>query len=452
MIDSLFILTNTGGFVVEKHFGRNTPRQICEPFLEKVRETERLETIPGVICTNRKNALVHILREKMIFLAVVSSESPPMAVFELLVRIYSVISRYLGEVSEDALRQNFSTVYLLLDEMIDSGYPFNTEMNTLESIIAPPTALTKVVSAVAGSNATILSDVAPNQKEQNTALVGICSAIGVNQSTTIGGASAEVWWRRQNVQYASNEIYVDIVERIDCIFDGGFHMVAGGVMGEIQINSKLSGMPEVSLSLKNPSVLQNASFHPCVRLHRFQRDKVLSFIPPDGEFTLVSYWIPDSTLTLPFTIGGEIKYHDDVAKMQFTAAPKLSVMRENNQMFIDKFCINVRVPNSIATGTLMTSTGNVRFDEDTKVAIWNIGKLQGMDNKVEGTLTYSTDKDGKNDIPSEEKSTAQLAFIVKGWSISGIRLDSCEITGVQYSPYKACRYTTSSGKMEFRVP
>lgn len=452
MIDSLFILTNAGGFVVEKHFGRTTPRQICEPFLEKVRDTEKLEEIPGVLCTNRKNALVHILREKMIFLAVVSAESPPMAVFELLVRIYTVFSRYLGEVSEDSLRQNFSTVYLLLDEMIDSGYPFNTEMNTLESIIAPATTLTKVVSAVAGSNATILSDVQPNTKEQNTALAGICNAIGVNQATSIGGASAEVWWRRQNVQYASNEIYVDIVERIDCIFDAGFHMIAGGVMGEIQINSKLSGMPEVSLSLKNPAVLQNASFHPCVRLHRFQRDKVLSFIPPDGEFTLVTYWIPDSTLSLPFTIGGEIKYHDDVGKILFTAAPKLSVMRENNQMFIDKFCINVRLPSSIATGTLMTSTGNVRFDEETKFAIWNIGKLQGTDNKAEGTLTYTTDKDGQNVIPSEERSTAQLAFIVKGWSISGIRLDSCEITGVQYSPYKACRYTTTSGKMEFRIP
>jgi AP-3 complex subunit mu len=343
-------------------------------------------------------------------------------------------------------------VYLLLDEMIDSGFPFNTELNTLESIIAPATTLTKVVSAVAGSSASVLSDVAPDPKGQNTALVGIAAAIGVAQSTTLGGASAEVWWRRQNVQYASNEIYVDIVERIDCIFDGGFHMIAGGVMGEIQVNSKLSGMPEVSLSLKNPSVLQNASFHPCVRLHRFQRDNVLSFIPPDGEFTLVSYWIPDTTLSLPFVIGGELKYHDDVGKMQFTAAPKLSIMHANNQMFIDKFCINVRLPGSIATGTLMTNSGSVRFDEETKVAIWNIGKLQGQENKVDGTLTYSTDKDGQNVIPSEEKSTAQLAFIVKGWSISGIRLDSCEVTGVQYSPYKACRYTTTSGKMEFRIP
>ena len=72
-----------------------------------------------------------------------------------------VLFRYLGEVSEDALRQNFSTVqltcnmglqvakgrqtdfltcsmlrYLLLDEMIDSGLPFTTELNSLEATLS----------------------------------------------------------------------------------------------------------------------------------------------------------------------------------------------------------------------------------------------------------------------------------------------------------------------------
>merc|ERR1719313_167072 len=171
-----------------------------------------------------------MVREKMIFLAVVSLEVPPMSVFELLERIYKVFARYLGEVTEDSIRQNFSTIYLLLDEMIDSGFPCNTELNSLESIIAPPTAMTKALGAVAGSSGQVLSDVPVDPKSQNTALSAVSAALGVSGQTTLGGASAEVWWRRQNVQYASNEIYVDIVERIDCIFDGGFHMITGGVM------------------------------------------------------------------------------------------------------------------------------------------------------------------------------------------------------------------------------
>ena len=84
--------------------------------------------------------------------------------------------------------------------------------------------------------------------------------------------------------------------------------------------------------------------------------------------------------------------------------------------------------------------------------IWNIGKLEGTDNKVEGTLTYKTDEAGKPEIPSEEKSTARLAFVVKGWAISGVRFDSLEVSSVSYSAYKGCRYTTTSGKIDVRLP
>lgn len=30
-------------------------------------------------------------------------------------------------------------------------------------------------------------------------------------------------------------------------------------------------------------------FHSCVRLSKFENDRVISFIPPDGEFELASY-------------------------------------------------------------------------------------------------------------------------------------------------------------------
>mmetsp|Transcript_72344 Transcript_72344/g.225574 ORF Transcript_72344/g.225574 Transcript_72344/m.225574 type:complete len:454 (+) Transcript_72344:135-1496(+) len=452
MIDSLFIVSGAGRNVVERHFRGTTPRLVCEPFMEKLRSSDHPEGIPGVICGNRRHVLIHILREKIVFLAVVTQEEPPLAVFELLDRVYLVLSRYLGEVSEDTLRQNFSTVYLLLDEMIDSGLPFTTEMNSLESIIAPPSAIGKVVQAVSGSSTQVLSDVPPEAMGQNSTLGALTSALGAGTHTQIGGASAEVWWRRQNVVYASNEVYVDIVESIDCIVNGNGQMVSGGVNGDIQVNSKLSGIPEVLLTLRNPGVLQNVSFHPCVRLHRFDRDRALSFIPPDGEFTLASYWIPDTTLNLPFHFTVSVTYHAEHGKVQITASPKLSVTMQHKQMLIDKFVVNVRLPSDIASATLACQGGNIRFDEETKVVVWHVGKLTTQENKAEGTLIYATDpKDGSPRIPSDEKSTAQLAFVIKGWAISGIRLDSCDVTGTSYSPYKASRYTTTSGKMDFRV-
>jgi len=85
----------------------------------------------------------------------------------------------------------------------------------------------------------------------------------------------------------------------------------------------LSGMPELRLGLNdkvmfestgrsrctitgiscyhgNPSSLliaargkaiemEDVKFHQCVRLSRFENDRTISFIPPDGEFELMSY-------------------------------------------------------------------------------------------------------------------------------------------------------------------
>lgn len=35
--------------------------------------------------------------------------------------------------------------------------------------------------------------------------------------------------------------------------------------------------------------MEDIRFHQCVRLARFENDRTISFIPPDGEFELMSY-------------------------------------------------------------------------------------------------------------------------------------------------------------------
>lgn len=35
--------------------------------------------------------------------------------------------------------------------------------------------------------------------------------------------------------------------------------------------------------------LEDVKFHQCVRLSRFENDRTISYIPPDGEFELMSY-------------------------------------------------------------------------------------------------------------------------------------------------------------------
>lgn len=47
--------------------------------------------------------------------------------------------------------------------------------------------------------------------------------------------------------------------------------------------------------------LQDVTFHQCVNLGRFNTEKVVSFVPPDGEFELMKYRCQEG-ISLPFRV------------------------------------------------------------------------------------------------------------------------------------------------------
>lgn len=75
------------------------------------------------------------------------------------------------------------------------------------------------------------------------------------------------------------------------------------ILGSIKMKCYLSGMPELRLGLNDKAMfestgrttrgkaveMEDVKFHQCVRLSRFENDRTISFIPPDGEFELMSY-------------------------------------------------------------------------------------------------------------------------------------------------------------------
>ena len=54
--------------------------------------------------------------------------------------------------------------------------------------------------------------------------------------------------------------------------------------------------------------MEDVKFHQCVRLSRFENDRTISFIPPDGEFELMSYRL--STAVKPLIwVEAAVEYH-----------------------------------------------------------------------------------------------------------------------------------------------
>lgn len=182
MIQSLFILSPTGEVLIESHFRSIlTSRTICDIFWTKASESLNhhggvstvgsnpfplydsvppVMEVPNLIDEGSSGNsgggslyLFSILRDGLTYLAACPQtigsgsnfEVPPLLVIEFLHKIANTFVLYFGNpADESAVKDNFSTAYQLLEEMVDHGWPLTTEPNALTDLIRPPTVMAKV--------------------------------------------------------------------------------------------------------------------------------------------------------------------------------------------------------------------------------------------------------------------------------------------------------------------
>lgn len=172
MIQSLFILSPTGEILIERHFRGMTPRSVCDHFWERasvslnhhggVSTTSTVissdpmplhDTVPPIMeipldGSEKSIFLFSILKDGLSYLAACPGEIAPLLVIEFLHRVADIFCEYFGSpVDESAIKDNFSTVYQLLEEMVDHGWPLTTEPNALQAMIRPPDVMGKVRSS-----------------------------------------------------------------------------------------------------------------------------------------------------------------------------------------------------------------------------------------------------------------------------------------------------------------
>ncbi len=112
-----------------------------------------------------------------------------------------------------------------------------------------------------------------------------------------------VSWRSEGIRYRKNEVFLDVIESVNLLVNANGNVVRSEILGAVKMKCYLSGMPELRLGLNDKVMfestgrsargkaieMEDVKFHQCVRLSRFENDRTISFIPPDGEFELMSY-------------------------------------------------------------------------------------------------------------------------------------------------------------------
>ena len=116
-------------------------------------------------------------------------------------------------------------------------------------------------------------------------------------------ASNVVSWRTEGIKHSKNEIFLDVIEKLNLLVSANGNVLRSEIIGKVQMKSFLSGMPELKLGLNDKVLfemtgrtsrgklieMEDIKLHQCVRLNKFESERNISFIPPDGEFELMSY-------------------------------------------------------------------------------------------------------------------------------------------------------------------
>jgi len=198
---------------------------ITERFQRKVLETDERTLKP--VFTERDTTFIWI-RVNNIYIVSIARGNPNVAlVLSFLYRMQEVLTSYFGELEDESLRDNFVITYELLDEMMDNGYPQITEVKVLKEYIKTE------ANKLEGKK---------KKGKQTESLTDVMVPTA---------ASNIVSWRPENIRHAKNEIFLDVIERLNILVSANGNVLRSEILGRVHMRSFLSGMPELKLGLND---------------------------------------------------------------------------------------------------------------------------------------------------------------------------------------------------------
>ncbi|KAF9535037.1 Mu homology domain-containing protein [Crepidotus variabilis] len=445
-IDGIILMDNNGRPIIQSGFRSTSPAyplvhvDAVNDALSKALRPQDVDPVihvPSLNIGDAPSACCHLQSSDVRVLCSISGNVDPLFGFAFIQTFLDILQEYFGTVSAATLRENFDTVYQLLEETLDSGgHPLTTSPNALRDIVLPPSLLNKLLS-VAGANI-------------NTT---------INSGSGLGGAggpfSSPIPWRKAGLRYTANEIYFDIVENLVAIINRNSVTLSSNVFGKIEANAKLSGTPDCILSFTNPNVLVDCVFHPCVRLQRWSQHKSLSFIPPDGKFILSEYrYAPNASrasstvtpasssregVTLPFALKPEIDLQDYSASFNIIFTSRLTAKS------IENVLIEMNLGEGASGIKCVASRGTASwaFDSQKRVLKWEISNVPPSSSwNLRGSFSTPT-------IAPRPSRALQVHFDIPTHTFSSLKVDQLKVSGESYKLYKGFR-GRSTGNVEWR--
>lgn len=458
-ISAVFILDARGKILISRTFRGDVPPDAAADFKARVIDVD-VDVISTPFVHVRAPAgnydFVYVRHTNLFLVALTRRNGNGAMILAFLYKLLEVLASYMREVREDSVRENFVVIYELLDEMMDWGVPQVTETAMLSQFIT--------------------------QKSK------IAAAVGTLQQLP-GAATGAVSWRAEGIRHTRNEVFLDVIEQVNVLVSGSGSLLRSEILGRLVVKSYLSGMPDLKLGLndklqfdaaaaaalaagghggaeggagggggeedgggappprKGKSVeLEDVKFHQCVRLARFENDRTISFVPPDGEFELMSYRLETEVRPLVWV--------DAVIEQRQTRVDYL--VKARTQLKASAVANNVKIHlpvlPDVDTPKFTCSAGRAKYVPERDEVVWHIKQFKaGRELVMRGGFGLpSLGEDVARENATKRPITVE--FEVPYFTVSGLQVRFLKV--VENSGYQALpwvRYITQAGQYEIRL-
>jgi len=316
-------------------------------------------------------------------------------------------------------------MFILRGETMDFGYPQNCAVDVLRLYIN-------------------LGNVRPQDEPEPSQL-----------TSQITGA---IDWRREGIRHKKNEVYIDVLESVNLLLSSTGSILRNEVTGQVQMNTKLTGMPECKFGLNDKLVIEqetnqnrrngveidDCTFHRCVRLGKFDADRTITFIPPDGEFELMRYRVTDN-INLPFRVIPAVQ--EETGQNRVSMNLKV-IANFSEKLFATHVVIKIPVPKNTAKAKIKNSFGRAKYEPEQQAIVWRVKRFPG---KHECLLQATIDL-----IPTVRnkvwiRQPINLEFQVPMFTASGVHVRFLRVYDKSgYHTNRWVRYITKAGGYSVR--
>lgn len=407
---------------------------VADKFSKHISEDEEASLTP--IITDDGVTFIYIKHTNLYVMAMTKTNANAMVTLNFLHRMVEVLEEYFSELNEESIRDNFVITYELFDEMMDFGYPQSTEAKILKDVIM----------------------VQERHKFVAQAPEALTNAVS---------------WRSKDITHKKNEIFLDVVEKLNLLVASNGTILRSEIVGALKMKSFLSGMPELKLGLNDKIVMESRGrggksvemedirFHQCVQLSRFETDRTISFIPPDGEFDLMVYRLNTQVRPLIW-IEAQVNQHSK-SRVEYIIKAKANFKRRSMANNVE---IIIPVPADADSPHFKAQTGKVEYVPEKECCVWRIKQFQGERDFVmraqfglpsissgahASQIVFALSLRGVEDI-RQVKAPINVKFDIPYFTVSGIQVRYLKIsdkTGYQALPW--VRYITQNGDYQIRM-